>query len=570
MAYRVLALKWRPTGFLEVVAQDHVTQTLKNSISGNRIANAYLFAGPRGIGKTTTARIFSKALNCKNGPSPEPCDQCTHCKEITAGRSLDVLEIDGASNRGIDEIRNLRENVRYAPSSSKFKIYIVDEVHMLTTEAFNALLKTLEEPPGHVRFVFATTEPHKLPATILSRCQRFDFKRIPLEQLIEQLRMICRHEKIQIDDDSLFLIAKKADGSMRDGESLLDQMISYCGNEIKIEEVLDALSVVSQDLLFEITDIIERSNIQAGLEFVDRLIDSGYDVTEFLQSLVEHLRNLLFANTVEDGRLLETSENYKQRFFEVGKKFTHEDLLRMIQIVSDAELAIKRSPNPRIRLELCIIKLIKLDRSVTLDDIINRLSKPGGQPELSSQSPDSSSSLSPLKNEKSVPTVAAAETQKKNLSYPSPTNPDQGLVVEEKTSPSESENVERIPASLEQFKRRWEEIVRFVQTRRLYVSVFLKEGQPLRFEENILEVGFSEENGFQIEAIKRNKEVVLQAIQEIMGVTVAVKFVRSRLDQAKPEEAGKSDEQQKPQSPEVDPMVERIIKIFDGELITGG
>ncbi len=570
MAYRVLALKWRPTGFLEVVAQDHVTQTLKNSISGNRIANAYLFAGPRGIGKTTTARIFSKALNCKNGPTPEPCDQCTNCKEITAGRSLDVLEIDGASNRGIDEIRNLRENVRYAPSSSKFKIYIVDEVHMLTTEAFNALLKTLEEPPGHVRFIFATTEPHKLPATILSRCQRFDFKRIPLEQLIEQLRMICRHEKIQIDDDSLFLIAKKADGSMRDGESLLDQMISYCGNEIKIEEVLDALSVVSQDLLFEITDIIERSDIQAGLEFVDRLIDSGYDVTEFLQSLVEHLRNLLFANTVEDGRLLETSENYKQRFFEVGKKFTHEDLLRMIQIVSDAELAIKHSPNPRIRLEMCIIKLINLDRSVTLDDIINRLSKPAGQPELSSQSPDSSSSLSPLKNEKPMPTVAAAETQKKNLSYASPANPDQGLVVEEETSPSESENVERIPASLEQFKRRWEEIVRFVQSRRLYVSVFLKEGQPLRFEENTLEVGFSEENGFQIEAIRRNKEVVLQAIQEIMGVAVAVKFVRSRLDQAKPEEAGKSDEQQKPQSPEVDPMVERIIKIFDGELITGG
>ena len=232
MSYIVLARKYRPMFFEDVVGQQHVTRTLQNAIEQNRIANAYLFAGPRGVGKTTVARILAKALNCEQGPTPRPCNQCSYCLEINESRSLDVFEIDGASNRGIDEVRNLRESLRYSPSAGKYRINIIDEVHMLTNEAFNALLKTLEEPPKNVLFIFATTEPHKVPATIMSRCQRFDFKRMSNKNIIEQLRMLCEKEQIEIDDESLRLIATRADGSMRDSESILDEIIAFAGKKI--------------------------------------------------------------------------------------------------------------------------------------------------------------------------------------------------------------------------------------------------------------------------------------------------------------------------------------------------
>ena len=568
MTYQVLALKWRPTGFAEVVAQDHVTQTLINSISNDRIANAYLFTGPRGVGKTTSARILAKALNCKNGPTPEPCDKCSNCKEIAAGRNLDVFEIDGASNRGIDEMRNLKENVRYAPSSSKFKIYIIDEVHMLTTEAFNALLKTLEEPPEHVRFIFATTEPHKIPATILSRCQRFDFKRIPLDEIITQLKTICKHEEIEIDEESLFLIAKKADGSLRDGESLLDQMISFCGKIIKIDDVVDAFRVVSQDLLFESTSIILKSDIQEGLHYIERLVNSGYDVVEFLQSLIEHLRNLLYANAVQDNRLLETSDNYKEQYTQQSKDFSSDDLLRMIQVVSDTEFEIKRSPNPRVRLEMCMIKLIKMDNSVTINEVIERLSNPGTTmlPEKNSNQTTTSS-----ENQTSPPIQTDSSPQKKNLTYPPPIDLKQNVRVEEKTETVVQDEQKDDPATIIMFKDNWQQLVQFVEKRRLFVSVFLKEGEPIHFQNNTLEIGFSYENGFQIEAMRRNKEIILQAIQEIMGITVVVKFSKVKLQNDKKEEFQEEESISKPKKiKKIDPMVKKIIELFDGELITSG
>ena len=568
MTYQVLALKWRPTGFAEVVAQDHVTQTLINSISNDRIANAYLFTGPRGVGKTTSARILAKALNCKNGPTPEPCDKCSNCKEIAAGRNLDVFEIDGASNRGIDEMRNLKENVRYAPSSSKFKIYIIDEVHMLTTEAFNALLKTLEEPPEHVRFIFATTEPHKIPATILSRCQLFDFKRIPLDEIITQLKTICKHEEIEIDEESLFLIAKKADGSLRDGESLLDQMISFCGKIIKIDDVVDAFRVVSQDLLFESTSIILKSDIQEGLHYIERLINSGYDVVEFLQSLIEHLRNLLYANAVQDNRLLETSDNYKEQYTQQSKDFSSDDLLRMIQVVSDTEFEIKRSPNPRVRLEMCMIKLIKMDNSVTINEVIERLSNPGTSmlPEKNSNQTTTSS-----ENQTSPPIQTDSSPQKKNLTYPPPIDLKQNVRVEEKTETVVQDEQKDDHGTISVFKGILQLLVQCVEKRRLFVSVFLKEGEPSHFQNNKLEIGFSYENGFQIEAMRRNKEIILQAIQEIMGITVVVKFSKVKLQNDKKEEFQEEESISKPKKiKKIDPMVKKIIELFDGELITSG
>ncbi len=249
MSYIVFARKWRPRDFDEVIGQEHVTVTLKNAISLGRIAHAYLFAGPRGVGKTTVARIFAKALNCEKGPTVKPCNVCASCKEVVSGNSIDVLEIDGASNRGIDEVRSLRENIRFSPIGSKFKVYIIDEVHQITSDAFNALLKTLEEPPPHVKFIFATTQPHKVPGTILSRCQRFDFKRITLDLIISKLKNIVSEEKIKIEEEVLFTIARAADGSMRDAEVLLDQLNCATEGKIKIKDASEMLGVIEQDML---------------------------------------------------------------------------------------------------------------------------------------------------------------------------------------------------------------------------------------------------------------------------------------------------------------------------------
>jgi DNA polymerase-3 subunit gamma/tau len=297
MSYIVTARKWRPMVFEDVVGQAHVTTTLRNAIASNRLSHAYIFSGPRGVGKTTTARILAKAINCLHpAKDHNPDNGCELCQEITEGRSVNVFEIDGASNRGIDEIRNLREAVRYGPAKGKYKVYIIDEVHMLTKEAFNALLKTLEEPPAYILFIFATTEVHKVPATILSRCQRFDFKRNTIEEITERLLFIAREEKIEISEDALMLIAKKADGSMRDGQSIFDQIVAFCGEKIDAKQIRDALNIVDQELFFRTTDIIKAKDAKGCLALVEEIVNQGVDLREFLQGLNEHFRNLLVAN----------------------------------------------------------------------------------------------------------------------------------------------------------------------------------------------------------------------------------------------------------------------------------
>jgi DNA polymerase-3 subunit gamma/tau len=575
MTYQVLALKWRPAGFDKVVAQEHVTKTLQNAITSDRIANAYLFCGPRGVGKTTTARIFAKSLNCKQGPTATPCNSCVNCIDIAAGHSLDVFEIDGASNRGIDEIRNLRENIRYSPSSSKFKIYIVDEVHMLTTEAFNALLKTLEEPPKHVRFIFATTEPHRVPATILSRCQRFDFKRIPLEEIIKQLNTICIEEKINPDEESLLVIAKKADGSLRDAESLLDQLVSFCGNDIKIQDVLEAFSVVSQDLYFKLTDILIEKDIQKGLKYIDQLISDGYDINEFLLGLVEHLRNLIFSQATNEKELLETSENYRIRYLEECKNFSQEDLLRMIQIVSDTEYKIKRSPNPRIRLEMCVLKLLKLERSVTISDVINQLQDLGGKQNIPTPvTEETKKTTAPVnktfdqKEERRLE-KPDSENQKKNLSYQKTDYSETKPISIREAEPQKEEEMPRTSLSLDLFREKWQDIIENVQKKRLYVSVFLKEGEPVSFDQHTLHIGFNNENGFQLDAVKKSKDLILQAIQEILGETITIKFIKANIElKTNPEIL--TNNKKKHVQKKIDQRVKRILDVFDGELITFG
>jgi len=280
-SYLVLARKWRPQLFEEVVGQRHITRTLQNAISQKRVAHAFLFTGARGVGKTSSARILAKALNCETGPRINPCNQCTNCQEVTRGTSMDVIEIDGASNRGIDEIRELRENVRYTPAKSRYKIYIIDEVHMLTKEAFNALLKTLEEPPPHVIFIFATTEPHKIPATILSRCQRYDFKRIPFREVIGSLKRIVEEEEIQISQRGFLAIAQESEGSLRDAESLLDQVIAYAGKNIRDEDIAEVLGLIDRKMLSDTIEAIADRDAERCMEVIEHVYHFGYDLQHF-------------------------------------------------------------------------------------------------------------------------------------------------------------------------------------------------------------------------------------------------------------------------------------------------
>ncbi|MBL7033676.1 MAG: DNA polymerase III subunit gamma/tau, partial [Candidatus Delongbacteria bacterium] len=293
MSYLVLARKFRPQLFAEVVGQDHVTRTLVNAIKHDRIAHAYIFAGPRGVGKTSIARIFSKSLNCTRGPTAAPCGVCDSCRSILDGTNFDVIEIDGASNNSVNDIRDLRGNIQYGPATYNYKIYIIDEVHMLSTGAFNALLKTLEEPPPRTMFIFATTEIHKVPMTILSRCQRFDFHRIPLADMVERLQFICSEEEVEIEEEALFLIARKADGGMRDAQSVLDQLISFSGKVITTQQVVETLGLIQQELFLQFQQLIQKRDFDATLRFVHDLVFKGYDLVEFLHGLAEHFRHLL-------------------------------------------------------------------------------------------------------------------------------------------------------------------------------------------------------------------------------------------------------------------------------------
>ena len=373
-SYQVIARKYRPQRFRDVVGQEHVTQTLSHAIAAERIAHAYLFCGPRGTGKTTIARIFAKCLNCTGGPKAEFDDADPRCQEITEGRSLDVLEIDGASNRGIEEIRELRETVKYAPATAQFKIFIIDEVHMLTKEAFNALLKTLEEPPAHVKFMFATTEPEKVLPTILSRCQRFDLRRIPIQLMVDHLRHIAGLEKVAIDDAALHAIARGADGGMRDGESALDQLISFCGEKIVEADVLSMFGLTSQTQLLSLSGGLLRGEVSSVLHEFNELSRHGKDLGKFLGDLLQHLRNLLvFQISKGDTRLLEVSESEAGTLAEQSALVGSDGLTRVMEVLTQTESGLRDAASKRIYIEVALIKAIEARNAVSLDSVLKRL-----------------------------------------------------------------------------------------------------------------------------------------------------------------------------------------------------
>lgn len=361
--YRALTRTYRPQTFDDIVSQEHVSNTLKNAISQNRLSHAYMFCGPRGVGKTTMARVLARTINSIGADiDGEALNQ-----------TMNVVEIDAASNNKVDDIHHLRETVRVPPQNGRYKVFIIDEVHMLSKQAFNALLKTLEEPPEHAIFIFATTEPHKVLPTILSRVQRFDFKRISVDEIVGRLQAICKKEGIFVDDESTHVIAKKADGALRDALGLMDQAIAFCGTNIKYEELLQALNVVGNDQLFELTDIIQKRDANGGLELVNRLIRDGVDIQEFLVSLTEHLRNLYVAKSSGRMHMVDATESTKMRYRESSEGFTNEDLMRMLHLVSESQIKIRDVQQPRVHFEILLLKLVHMSRTKDLNTLMQQL-----------------------------------------------------------------------------------------------------------------------------------------------------------------------------------------------------
>ena len=373
MSYEVLARKWRPQVFQDVIGQEHITQTLVNAIKTGRLAHAYLFSGPRGIGKTSVARILAKAVNCRNGEPGTPCNQCRSCIEITDGSSVDVQEIDGASNRGIDEIRELRENIKYMPSSSNYRIYIIDEVHMLTLHAFNALLKTLEEPPAHVKFIFATTETHKVPVTILSRCQRFDFKKITLPQLIGHLNKITTKENIEISPSGLALIAREAEGCVRDAQSLLDQVISFAGQKVEDAHIIEILGVIDRNILFESSSAIIEGSPERCLRIVEQIYNFGHDIKEFYKALMGQFRNLLVSVLTSDDNMLDMTEAERNEARRQAGLAGTEKLQIILNFLIQREQGLRFTASPRLFLETAMIKLCHVGDFLSFGDLLEKI-----------------------------------------------------------------------------------------------------------------------------------------------------------------------------------------------------
>lgn len=377
MSYLVLARKYRPQTFAQVVRQEHVTRTLSNAITSNRVAHAILFSGPRGTGKTTVARILAKALNCeanRENPSPTPCNTCRSCREITTGNAVDVFEIDGASNNSVEQVRELRENIRYMPAHSPLKIYIIDEVHMLSTAAFNALLKTLEEPPPHVMFFFATTEPHKIPITILSRCQRHDFRRIDLNSITQHMMSLCSQEGIAITTESLELIAKEADGSMRDALSLLDQVISSSDGAVEHEKLLNILGVVDRKIIFSMSAAILGGKISTLLDIIDEVYDRGHDVKKLYSDLIEHFRNLVIAKiAIGNHKLLDVPAHEIELMTEQVSQVPETFLSQILDLLFKEESAVKFSSQPKIAVEMTLIRIHQIRPALSIDALIEKL-----------------------------------------------------------------------------------------------------------------------------------------------------------------------------------------------------
>ncbi len=521
MAYQVIARKYRPQRFADVVGQEHVTQTLTQAIGQNRIAHAYLFCGPRGTGKTTIARIFAKCLNCTGGPKVDFDDRDEKCIEIAEGRSIDVLEIDGASNNGVEQVRELRETCKYVPASSKFKIYIIDEVHMLSTAAFNALLKTLEEPPAHVKFMFATTDPEKVLATILSRCQRFDLRRIPTALIVKHLTLIAKQEQVKIDDAALYAIARGADGGMRDAESALDQLISFCGDKIEEADVLSMFGLTAQGQILELSRAILAGEIATALHQLNDLAQRGKDLGRLLSDLLNHFRNLLLFQVSKGNlNLMEVSEAEAVALKEQAALASTEGFTRMLEALADAEIRLRDAASKKILLEVTLLKTIEARNAVSLDAVLKELNALRGQ----------GGGVAPA-----APAPVAAEVTRRIAPISAP---GAAQVVAPNPPPHVGNHpATATPASLtsdtpvpsENLEALWTQLVEAAGRASPFVRTYLLEAHPVSFEKGVFTIGFDPEFADHLGLVDnpRNHTLLQTKLAELGHANTQVKFVQA-------------------------------------------
>jgi DNA polymerase-3 subunit gamma/tau len=575
MSYLVLARKWRPRTFDEIIGQEHITTILKNSIKINRVAHAYLFAGPRGVGKTTTARVFSKALNCINGPTPEPCLKCTNCKEISGGSSFDVIEIDGASNRGIDQVRDLRESAKLSPANSRFKIYIIDEVHMLTEPAFNALLKILEEPPEHVKFIFATTQPNKLPATILSRCQRFDFRRIPVKVIVEKLTQICNEEKIKFESEALFTIARTCDGSLRDAESILDQLI--CLDEKKIEDktVINLLGIISQDIVSSLVDSIIEKDTKDAITKLDSLISQGKDTFQISNDLIQYFRNLFMVKIIDNplGIL-----NISQETFDTMKKqveeLSEEEIVFILQLFVFSQDRIRYSFSPRIMFEISLIHVCERSKYKKITDAIDDLKKI--KEKISTQSEEK---IEERVEKRIEPKIIKGENsiieEKYKISEPKISfdiNKIKKTEISPQVQPEKKEEKDSLTAVLndedkqkmfEELKKIWPQIINQLKGKKMSLATCLSDANLLSLEEDMITIGFKNNSSFHAEMLEeRNNRMLLEKlIRSHVNYPLRVKCKKFKNNE---EQKNKRNFLDKILS---DPKVKMVEKMFNAKVV---
>jgi DNA polymerase III subunit gamma/tau len=551
MSYLVFARKWRPQVFDDIMGQEHITTTLQNAIKQDRAAHAYIFCGPRGIGKTTTARIFAKALNCEKGPRPNPCNKCASCKDITASKSIDVFEIDGASNRGIDEIRNLKESVRFSPQASRFKIYIIDEVHMLTTEAFNALLKTLEEPPAHVKFIFATTSAHKVIPTILSRCQRFNFRRLSARDIAKKLKQIAENENVNIDDQAVFNIARQASGSMRDAESIMDQLSTYCKNKITAPDTNSILSLIEQERLYKFAQYIIDKDTAPAIKFINEITDEGTDLNQFLLSLIEYFRNAML---LKEGRELYSSvdltEDELGRVCSQIQPLTREDILYMLYSMISTANSMRTHSMPKIALELMAVKLSRKESIISLGEIISRLNN--------IEKNNAKNVLSGLK-----PAQEKQSTVKAGFSKPDT------ISVQGFNSDSESRpELYRIREALGQ-------VIKNIKQEKIYIASCLEEGRLLDFRNNTIVFAFPKRNTFHKESLEKpqNRELIESNFSKVLSEKIKIEFILTDDRDASADSSGADTaKDSKPALSPLkkalsDPIIKTALDIFDGNIM---
>lgn len=517
MSYFVLARKYRPQRFDEVIGQEHITQTLKNAILAKRIAHAYLFSGPRGIGKTTTARIFSKGLNCINGPTVEPCQNCIPCKEITQGNSVDVFEIDAASNRGIDEIRALRENVRFAPAACRYKIYIIDEAHQITTDAFNALLKTLEEPPAYVIFIFATTEPQKVPLTILSRCQRYAFRLVSVERISQRLKEIVKKENLSIEPEAISFIARLAQGSVRDAESLLDEALSFSTEGVKVKDLVFLLNLLPQEYLTHFAEAFISLNKPKVLDLVAEVNDLGYNLQQVAKDLREYFRQLLLLK-FSAGEVLGLPQELKISLTKESEKFSPQLLSRYISLLSRCLEEMKWSDQPRIIFETYALRIAS--PYYEINEIVERV-------ENLEKSLDEK--IKPIKDEKSPGDLVSLREKSVELLEPT---------VEEPVK-MDSKQIEKIikePVKMDtaSLKTQWTKFLEEIKKKKFTLSAYLEYAQPKELKDNILTLVFTQ--NFSLEGAEKNSEFIKSIWQELFAQEIRLKYILGKPEIKKNEE----------------------------------